>query len=198
MTDVSITEDEQPPIRFCSPSDDLDRQINAEIDAIQKKVGFDDWRQAAEADLSNMSWADFRRGYDALSEKLEEWQGLPVPLDDEMPLQLAPGHPFYEFYKEQGSTGFVDVDIVVGDCPEGDDIDDEEVVNYWYCASRNLDVWVVRNKGRYRALTARRSPDRSMDRLGFWLRTTGAADAWDLEAEYRARSVSRASSCSTT
>lgn len=32
-----------------------------------------------------------------------------------------------------------------------------------------------------------RSPDQSMDRLRYWLRTIGASDAWDLDAEHTAR-----------
>lgn len=165
------------PIYMCMTDAELEAEIDAELDELYGP--------------EPKTWADFRRGYDRLSEKLEEWQGLPVPLGEELPLRLAKGHPYYDFYAESGDTGHVTVDVVVGDCPEGDDIDDDEIVNYWYSAARNIDVWVVRNRGRYRALTLRRSPGRSMDRLGLWLRTTGAADAWDLEAEYRARDTLR-------
>jgi hypothetical protein len=69
--------------------------------------------------------------------------------------------------------------------------EDERVVNHWFSAKRNLDVWIVQRGGRYEVETRRRSPDGSMDRLDYWMTTLGGSDAWDVAAEHRARETLR-------
>jgi hypothetical protein len=136
------------------------------------------------------TWDESRAWIDALSDHVGEWQGIPIPLGADNPLVLAEGHPLRDFYaKELGQADLTDVDIIVagGEVPE-----DEEIVNTWFSRRRNAQVYVARGGGRYYAFVVPVSPDRSMDRLTFWLQTIGSADAWDLEAEYRARDTLRA------
>lgn len=133
---------------------------------------------------------------DEVSDLLGEWQGIPVPLGEDNPLVLAPGHPMADFYRDLGETAGPDIEIVVDDRPEfactDDDLGGERVVNEWYSRQRQSRVLVLDRAGRRFSLTIPKSPDRSMDRLTFWLQTMGSADAWDLEAEHRARDTLRA------
>lgn len=137
----------------------------------------------------NWSWDESRDWMNALSEFVGEWQGIPIPLGEDNPLTLCEGHPLRGFFAELRQADMVDVDILVGG---GDIPDDEEIVNSWFCRRRNVQVYVGRSKGRYYAITFPRSPDRSMDRLTMWLQTIGSADAWDVDAEHKARETLRA------
>lgn len=146
-----------------------------------------------------MTWGDLRGALDAFSERIGEWQGVPVPLDD-LPVRLHDRHPLRDVF-----DGGEAVAVLVGgppmDAPLGDDAsmdevitachatwEDEQCVNHWYDAARNRDVFIFRREnGRAFAVTAAASPDQSMDRLTYWVRTIGAVDAWDLAAEHRAR-----------
>lgn len=132
---------------------------------------------------------DIRAWCDRLSDRIEEWQGVPIPLGEELPLVLEPKHTLKPFFAELRSAGMTEIDIMVtaGDVP-----DDEEIVNHWYCRKRQVDVYVACSQGKYYAVTIPNSPDRSMDRLTYWLTTIGASDAWDLDAENRARITLRA------
>ena len=134
------------------------------------------------------TWAESRAWIDALSDHVGDWQGIPIPLGEDQPLVLAPGHPLREFFASIDQADMETVNIVAAE----DVPDDEEIVNYWFCRVRNIGVYVARSKGRYYAVTVPVSPDRSMDRLTFWLQTLGCADAWDLKAEQRARDTLRA------
>ncbi len=134
------------------------------------------------------TWDESREWIDALSDHVGDWQGIPIPLGEDNPLVLAPGHPLRDFYRDLHQADMVDVDIIAApNVP-----DDEEIVNYWFCRRRNLSVYVARSKGRYYVVKIPVSPDRSMDRLTMWLQTMGAADAWDLKAEHAARDTLRA------
>lgn len=71
-------------------------------------------------------------------------------------------------------------------------IKDERVRNRWFSRKHNADVYLMEQAReglppKFFAVKMPRSPDQSMDRLGFWLQTLGASDAWKLEAEYKAR-----------
>ena len=136
------------------------------------------------------TWDESREWFDALSDHVGDWQGVPIPLGEDQPLVLARGHPLRDFYRSINQADMVDVDILVaGDKPVPED---EEIVRSWYCRRRNVQVYVARSKGRYYAITRPVSPDRSMDRLTMWLTTLGAADAWDVDAERKARETLRA------
>jgi hypothetical protein len=141
---------------------------------------------------------DVRSFCDYLSDQKDDWQGVPVPLDD-YDLRLCEGHPLQEVYGSPQPS----VRVVVGGPPH-DDISDnatvgeivrscnidwagERLVNQWYDGAHNRDVLIFqRANGRAFAVKAPRAPDRSMDRLTMALRTIGASDAWSLEAEFRA------------
>lgn len=135
------------------------------------------------------TWDESREWIDALSDHIGEWQGIPIPLGEEQPLVLASGHPLRDFYADLHQADMVDLDVIIAD---GDVPEDEEIVNTWFCRKRNVQVYVARSKGRYYAITVPRSPDLSMDRLTFWLTTLGCSDAWDLDAEHKARETLRA------
>jgi hypothetical protein len=57
----------------------------------------------------------------------------------------------------------------------------------WFSRKRNAEIWLVEEKGKLTKIVAPVSPDRSMDRLLFWINTLGASVAWSLEAEMKAR-----------
>lgn len=137
---------------------------------------------------------------DEMSERIGEWQGIPVPVDD-YPLVLCKGHPLTGFFR----AAKLDVRVVVGG-PERDEPlppeasveeivhacvaewNGEHLVNEWYDGSRNRDVLIFQKaNGRAFAVTVPRAPDRSMDRLGMAVRTIGASDAWSLDAEVKAQ-----------
>lgn len=134
--------------------------------------------------------ADVRAFFDRVSDHIEDWQGLPIMLGENSPLVLAKGHPMKQVY---GALGELDDGIEVEDCQSSfvcstADIDEEErIVNEWWSRKRNCTVLVVDRGGRRYAAKIPRAPDRSMERLGLWLTTIGAADAWDPAAENRAR-----------
>lgn len=151
----------------------------------------------------NLGWDELLRFLcDQLSDHIAEWQGVPIPLGDDMPLVLADGHPLRELYRMKAEQ-LSDVDIaLVPDsrfaehealftCTTEDVRDDERVVNEWYCRKRQCKVIVFQRAGRAFCVTVPVSPDHSMDRLDFWLTTIGASDAWDLDAEHRAREMLR-------
>lgn len=146
-------------------------------------------------DTSEWTQADVRRFFDRMSTYRDDWQGMPVMLGEDTPLVLAPKHPLRDVYRQFGQTAdsAVEVDVIVGGPPIREDDVDEVVVNEWFCRARNCTVYVVDNgRGKRYALTMPLSPDRSMDRMTMWLMTIGASDAWDLDAEYRARETLRA------
>lgn len=145
------------------------------------------------ADTSTWSHQDLRALFDRMSEHVGDWQGLPIMLGEDTPLVLAKGHPYHDLYRElkQTDDAMVEVEVIVGG-PSGPIPPDERVVNSWFSRVRNCQVYVLDGGGRRYAATRRVSPDRSMDRLTFWLRTIGATDAWDLTAEARARETLRA------
>lgn len=134
------------------------------------------------------SWDDYRAGFDRMSDHVEEWQGLPIPLPD-LPLRLHDRHPLADAYRSIDGVG---MELLVGG-PALDDGEDEELVNHWFSYRRNADVFIFHRKpsGRAFAFSVPRSPDSSMDRLTFWLNTIGAADAWDQQAERKARTKLR-------
>ena len=133
---------------------------------------------------------DIRAFMDRVSDHLNEWQGMPIPLGEDTPLVLAPGHPWYELYRDLNQTEGSMLEVIVGGPNEMPA--DEQLVNSWYSKKLGCQVYVFRGGGKSYAAKLYRSPDRSMDRLTFWLTTIGAADAWDLEAEYRARATLKA------
>lgn len=125
--------------------------------------------------------AQARHFYDLLSDQINEWQGIPVPLGDDLPLRLCPGHPLQGFFPSPDN----EIQIIVGGPVDLDDA--ERVVNSWYDGKRNRDVYIFRKSdGRAFAVASPRAPDRSMDRLDLWLRTLGASDAWGIGAEVKA------------
>lgn len=132
--------------------------------------------------LATMTQADVRGICDAMSEWAGDWQGIPVPLGEDMPLVLAKDHPLAAVYNRP----------VKRTCGTDDVVEDERIVNSWFSRKRNCEVYVVESAGVYSAVTLPRSPDRSMDRLTLWLQTMGAADAWELDAEHKARETLRA------
>lgn len=154
------------------------------------------------------SWDEHRAFFDMLSDHVNDWQGIPVPLDDERSLVLARDHPLRDVYAEMGFIDDIEVEVldapgmpeeIAGEdtgwehtCTSSDVREDERIVNHWYSRKRNADVYVVQTGDRYYAALVHRSPDRAMDRLTLWLRTIGASDAWDMDAEAKARETLRA------
>jgi hypothetical protein len=128
--------------------------------------------------------------YDRLSEHVEDWQGIPISLPD-LELRLHGRHPLAPFFaRHEAERDGVEFEIRCGGPEFGaDDYEDEAIVNYWFSAKLNCDVYVYRRQPSMRSFVVKipRSPDSSMDRLTFWMTTIGASDAWDEKAEHRAR-----------
>lgn len=127
------------------------------------------------ADWVPRTHAETREMVDNISNFLGEWEGVPVPLGEDMPLVLRPGHPMRGFYE----------------CTTTDVCENERVVNHWIDRKRNREVFILDQGGKRVVLAAPLSPDRSMERLSFWMQTLGGADAWELESEYKAREYLR-------
>lgn len=152
----------------------------------------EDWRSRFGTEA--FTQADARRFCDELSEHVGDWQGIPVMLGEDMPLVLAKGHPLEPIYRQLNQTGGVEIELLVDDkfeCRPGDVTAEERIVNEWYSWRLNARVLIVDRGGKRFALKVPVAPDRSMDRLTYWIQTIGAADAWDLEAERRARETLR-------
>ena len=140
------------------------------------------------------TWSRIRQGIDAASELHDEWQGFPVPIADQ-PLVLHDRHPLRAGYAAIDATmSGVEMNLACGGPSYGDDdYVDEQIVNSWYSWRLNVDVQIWRatspswERPKFFALRIPRSPDSSMDRLTLWMSTIGASDAWDLDAEHRAR-----------
>ena len=121
---------------------------------------------------------------DAYSDKLREWQGVPVPVP-ELRIQLCAGHPLAAKVAEAEQ---------ILDPPEPasrachDDERRTVLVNQWFSRARQARVYLFRDvaTGRVKVATEPVSPDQSMDRLTYALRTIGAAAAWSVEAEMNA------------
>lgn len=135
---------------------------------LNRRVLGDEWNQQ-----------DVRDFIEDLGDFQQDWQGIPVPLGEDLPLVIQPRHPMAEFFTEEFGYGRA--------CTTDDVREDERVVNRWWDRGRNRMVYVLERGGRYSAYVVPFAPDRSMDRLGLWLSTIGGADAWNLEAEHTAR-----------
>lgn len=136
---------------------------------------------------------------DRVSDYIGDWQGVPVPLGPDMPVTLHDRHPLRDLFNDIYGP---QVEVIVGgptddSAPEGADVTaqvahamerDERIVNRWFSWKLNVEVVIFqRPNGRAFAVRIPRAPDGSMDRMGYWLTTLGASDAWRLDAEYTAR-----------
>lgn len=161
--------------------------------------GEPDYEDGLDFDEISKDWThdDVRSFFDRMSDHVEEWQGIPVPLDeDDMPLVLHDKHPLRDVF-----GGGVGIEVIVGGPPDPEPLEDldasiarafdrtrgERIVNRWYDPAHNRDVHIFkRDDGTAFAVTTRRAPNNSMDRLDLWVRTMIASDAWDLDAEIKA------------
>lgn len=153
--------------------------------------------------MSEWSHEDVRAALDKMSDHIQEWQGVPIPLGEDLPLVLTEGHPLAGLFgRKAAQESDVEIQLVPDShyaeheaaftCTTDDVRDDERVVNEWYSRKRQCKVIVFQRAGRAFCCTVPVSPDRSMDRLDLWIKTIGASDAWDLDAEYTARDTLRA------
>ena len=138
---------------------------------------------------------------DRMSDWVEDWQGIPVPLGEDHPVRVHDRHPLKDFYRELYGPQILVIaggpsdDAPVGTIEEdiqrlvADRMKNERVRNSWYSAKLNADVYVFEriDTGKVFAVKVQRSPDSSMNRLALWMNTIGASDAWDLDAEHKAR-----------
>lgn len=133
-------------------------------------------------------WEDFRRNIATASDMVEEWQGFPVPVHD-IPVVLNDRHPLRAGYTKIQAT----MTTVVGthSCSTEDVAEDMHVRNEWYSYRLNSYVTIYQKGDQIRFLKTPISPDHSMERFDLWLQTLGASDAWDVEAELRARKMLR-------
>lgn len=139
---------------------------------------------------------DWRRRFDRWADSLEEWQGIPIPLQD-LPLTLHDRHPMAEKFRvaQQILDLGPDIEIVVGGPSGGGmsldgvnlDGHQERIRNVFHCRRAQATVYVYELDGRVFHAKLMDSPDHSMARLNLWLHTIGASDAWDRKAEHTAR-----------
>jgi hypothetical protein len=138
-----------------------------------------------EGDLvcGDVDWRIVRHLIDKRSGKVKEWQGFPVPLPGQK-LRLCKGHPMETAVRMWDEDMTPPSEIV---CSE-EDVDETVIVrNEWYSRKLGKQVMIVQKGGKILNYSYWRSPDRSMDRLNLWLSTLGASDAWDHDAERKAR-----------
>lgn len=132
-----------------------------------------------------MTYADLRDNFDFWATEVEDWQGIPVPIPD-LPVTLHDRHPMAAGYKAyHEAVDGLDMEIVVG----GSEVDDEEetVRNVFHSRKAQATVFIYEKGGKVFHAKLWDSPDRSMDRLTYWINTLGASDAWDQDAENKAR-----------
>jgi hypothetical protein len=127
-----------------------------------------------------------RRIMDRWSDHIGEWQGVPVPVDG-LRIRLSRNHPLAEKI-----TAAEDI-LYPAEVPERTCHDDEGrvvLVNSWFSHSRHATVLMLRDQatGKPSVIVEPVSPDQSMRRLTFALRTIGAIGAWSVEAEANAMS----------
>lgn len=152
-------------------------------------------------DRADWTYDDWRHVLAEISDHVGEWQGIPVPIDD-FTLRLAPGHPLADVYRpappevrvivggpQHEGTEELDAEDALGEIVHRcltSDVNEtpERIVNEWYDAAHNRDVFIFQKAdGRAFACTAPRAPDRSMDRFTMAVQTIGASDAWSIAAE---------------
>jgi hypothetical protein len=160
--------DYAPPIQDSIP-------YRADGSPAEKCAGWETRHNAA-------TWDGQRKFFDELSERVEDWQGIPIPLPD-LPVVLNDRHPLREFFRDYDGT---ELQIHVGG-PSVDAEEPERIVNHWFSRKENATIFVYHKGGKAFAAKEFCSPDQSMNRLDLWLTTIGASDAWDLDAEYKAR-----------
>lgn len=132
-----------------------------------------------------LTYDDMRRNFDSLAEQVEEWHGIPIPLP-ELPLRLHARHPMQKFYREwQDEVDGVEIEVMVGGPNEV--TDDEVIRNEFFSRKANARIVILQQGDKVFHVKILRSPDQSMDRLKYWINTIGSSDAWDMDAEYKAR-----------
>lgn len=124
-------------------------------------------------DEEEYTWDDYHELGRALSEKMGEWAGVPLPLEGHR-LVVEDRYP-WKGIEELNVRTFVasDTDVSLG-----------TIKNSWYSRSRGGYVMVYERNGQSRVLINPRY--RYAERLTFWLTTIGASRAWDLGAEVEA------------
>lgn len=138
--------------------DELRALLELDDEGLERSIGADTW-----------SKQDVRDFVEDLGDFCGDYQGIPVPLGEDMPIVLQPKHPMAGLYPKRSIE------------------DGLPIINRWTDHKRNRRVYIVEEDGKRRVAVEPLAPDRSMERLNLWLTTTGAADAWNLEAEYKAR-----------
>jgi hypothetical protein len=156
-----------------------------DIDELLAMKAKDDAANEGDLIAGDVSWKTVRRLIDRKSEKDDEWQGFPVPLPG-IDCRLHDRHPMREKIRQ------FQLDVALGREDELK-VTGERVVNEWF--SRRIGKYVIiveHSDGRRETIAYWKSPDCSMDRLNFWLQTIGASDAWDWDAERKAKAKLRA------
>lgn len=126
--------------------------------------------------IITLSMDTFRDMLDTMSDRREDWQGLPMPVEG-LKLVLNATHPLKEEYAGLWHK------------PEDDeeDADEERIRNSWFSKRTNAYIFVMETEdGRIYHLKRRYGPLRAMDRFDLQLMTLIASDAWRLEAEHAA------------
>lgn len=78
----------------CMTDDDLAEFILLDDETMDRRVfGAEHWSQQ-----------DVRDALEDLGDRLQDWQGIPVPLGDDFPVVLQPKHPLAGFFREAEST----------------------------------------------------------------------------------------------
>lgn len=183
-------------------------------DPPEDEDGLDDLIGDLKNQEEGFTWAELRQRFTDISEEVEDWHGIPMPIPD-LKLVLQPYHPMRDklvAYNEVFGPTPLEVDIVVGGpasdepegleacmervtaavvCRDGDVREDEFLRRVFYSRRAQAYIYIYqRGLGKdAKVFHAKgyRSKDRCMDRFTFALNTTGAIDAWDLSAEYKAR-----------
>jgi hypothetical protein len=151
--------------------------------------------------LAPERWVTHEQMRDRLTELSEAtgiYEGIPVPLGEDHPLRLRPGHPMEKLFSQVDAGVTEDGEPIVASpredgsrpeirvCRQDQVREDERVVNVWVDHKRNRRVYVMDKGGRRSALVEPLAPDRSMERFTLWLTTIGASDAWTVDAEVKA------------
>lgn len=132
----------------------------------------------------DMEWPVYRYLFDRFASAVDEWQGIPLPLPGQR-LVLETRHPMRGLIDKLERATTEERSFT---CSTADVAEDPLIIrNRWWSWSKNAWINVVQEHGKIRAVVDRVAPDHSMEKLRMGMMTMGCADAWTLEAEYRAR-----------
>lgn len=124
-----------------------------------------------------------------LSDALDDWAGVPVPLSG-FAMTLEPRYPNRRELEvaldlSGRSPGDVQIDQLSPNAPTGEG--KHRIRNVWYSRQRSAYIYLYDIDGDGKVGVAYKFKHTYVKRFDFWLQTLGASRAWDIDAELTAQ-----------